>query len=277
MAGEQRVSAAETRPRRPSEPLAGYTGRRLFAEAFGTFLLVFVAVGGEIVNARFGGAAIPLAARVTAPGLMVAAIILSMGGVAGAHLNPGVSIAFALRSDFPWRRVPGYVIAQLAGGIVAAELVVALIGRQGTAGLTLPGPGIDVTTAMLWETVLTVGLVTTILGSASGSQNVGPLSAIAVGSYIILAGIIGAPVSGASMNSVRSLAPAIVLGDFDGWWAYLVGPIAGSVIAAGIGYLLRGAGGGVAGRRAAQGTLGWVWHPGPINPSAPPQDESPDR
>lgn len=264
-------------PSRPALSPAGYTARRLFAEAFGTFLLVFVGVGGDIVNARFGGAAIPLAARVTAPGLMVAAVILSMGGVAGAHLNPGVSIAFALRSDFPWRRVPGYIGAQLVGGLVATALVVALLGRQGSAGLTLPGTGIDAMTAMLWEAILTVGLVTTILGSSSGSQNVGPLSAIAVGSYIILAGIVGAPVSGASMNTVRSLAPAIVLGDYRVWWVYLAGPIAGAVIASGIGYLLRGAGGGVAGRRAAQGTLGWGWRPGPIEPGESSDPDSTRR
>ncbi len=246
-----------------------YLWRRLFAEALGTFFLVLVAAGAGMVNARFGGNAIPLAAQVTAPGLMVGAIILSMGAISGAHLNPGVSIAFALRRDFPWSWVPGYVVAQFVGGIVAALLLIGLLGRQGDAGLTLPGPGITDTTAMLWETLLAFGLVTTVLGTASGAQNVGPLAAIGVASYIILAGLFGAPVSGASMNGVRSLAPAIVLGNLTAAWAYVVGPIAGAVLAAGVGYLLRGAGGGTVGRQSARGTLGSRWAPGPIEVDAP--------
>ena len=249
-----------------------YEWRRLLAEALGTFFLVLAAVAGPMINVRFGGHVIPLAAQVAAPGLMVGAIILSMGAVSGAHLNPGVSVAFALRRDFPWRRVPLYVLAQLVGAVLATLILVALFGRQGTAGLTLPGPGIGEGTAMVWELVLSVGLVTVILGTASGAQNVGPMNAIGVGSYIVLAGLIGAPVSGASMNTARSLGPAIVLGDTTAWWVYLVGPLAGAVVAAGIGYLLRGSGGGSSGTRAAQGTLGWLWRPGPIGPVEPTQN-----
>ena len=241
-----------------------YEGRRLFSELFGTFLLVLVAVGGGMVSARFGGSAVPYGALVVAPALMVAAIILFMGAVSGAHLNPAVSIAFALRGDFPWRRVPAYVVAQLLGAVLATLLLWALIGEQGAAGLTLPGDGISTTTAMLWEVVLTVGLVSTILGVSSGAQQLGPIAAIGVGSYIALAGLWGSPVSGASMNPARSLGPALVLGDWTSWWAYLVGPIIGAVIAVGIAYVLRGPGGGSSGRDAAQGTLGETWRPGRI-------------
>ena len=241
-----------------------YEWRRLFAEVLGTFFLVLVAVGGGMVNARFGGDAVPPAARVVAPGLMVAAIILFMGAVSGAHLNPAASVAFALRGDFPWRRVPGYVAAQLAGAILATLLLCALIGKQGTAGLTQPGSGITTVTAMLWEAVLTAGLVSVILGTASGAQQVGSLAAVGVGGYIVLAGLWGAPVSGASMNPVRSLGPALVLNDWTGWWAYLAGPAIGAVIAVGIAYVLRGPGGGLSGTQAAAGTLGTRWRPGPI-------------
>ena len=247
--------------------------RRLFSELLGTFFLVLVAVGGGMVNARFGGNVLPLTAQVTAPGLMVGSIILFMGAVSGAHLNPGVSIAFALRGDFPWRRVPGYIVAQFVGAILAALLLVALLGKQGTAGLTLPGPGISEATAMIWEVVLSVGLVSTILGTSSGAQNIGPMNAIGVASYIALAGLFGAPVSGASMNVARSLGPALVLGDTTAWWVYLVGPIAGAVIAAGIAYILRGPGGGFYGTKAAQGTLGWLWRPGPIETAVPGSPE----
>ena len=111
-----------------------YEGRRLFAEVLGTFFLVLAATGGGMVNARFGGHAIPVAAQVVAPALMVMASILFMGTVSGAHLNPVVSAAFALRGDFPWKRLPAYVMAQFAGAVLAALLLWALIGRHGSAG-----------------------------------------------------------------------------------------------------------------------------------------------
>ena len=244
-----------------------YEGRRLFSELLGTFFLVLVAVGGGMVNARFGGNAVPYGARVVAPALMVAAIILFMGTVSGAHLNPAVSVAIALRGNFPWRRVPAYIVAQFLGAVLATLLLWALIGKQGSAGLTLPGPGISATTAMLWELVLTTGLVSVILGTASGAQQIGPLAAVGVASYIALAGLWGSPVSGASMNPARSLGPALVLGDWTAWWAYLVGPVAGGMVAVGIAYVLRGPGGGLSGTQAAQGTLGLRWRPGPIQRS----------
>jgi aquaporin Z len=226
-----------------------------------------------MVSARFGGNAVPYTAKVVAPALMVAAIILFMGTVSGAHLNPAVSIAFAARGDFPWKRVPAYIVAQFLGAILATLLLWALIGKQGSAGLTLPGPGIGAGTAMVWEIVLTAGLVSVILGTASGAQQIGPLAAVAVGSYIALAGLWGSPVSGASMNPARSLGPALVKNDWTAWWAYLVGPIVGGAIAVAFAYILRGRGGGASARAAAVGTLGVDWRPGSQprseRPSAP--------
>jgi aquaporin Z len=254
---------------------ARYESRRLFSELLGTFFLVFVAAGAGMVNAKFGGDAVPAGARVVAPALMVMAVILFMGTVSGAHLNPAVSVAFALRGNFPWRRVPMYIVAQLAGSVLAVLLLSAFVGRHGSAGLTLPGPGISAGTALAWEAVLTVGLVSVILGTASGAQQIGPFAAIAVGGYIALAGLFGAPVSGASMNPARSLGPALVLGDWTAWWAYLAGPLAGAVIAVGCAWILRGPGGGAHGTEAAQGTLGLTWQPGRIGeprraPETPP-------
>jgi aquaporin Z len=239
-----------------------YEGRRLFSELLGTFFLVLVAVGGGMVSARFGGDAVPYGAKVVAPALMVMAIILFMGTVSGAHLNPAVSVAFAARGDFPWRRVPAYIVAQFLGAMLATLVLWAFVGKQGSAGLTLPGSGISTVTAMLWEMVLTAGLVSVILGTASGAQQIGPLAAIGVGSYIALAGLWASPVSGASMNPARSLGPALVKGDWAAWWAYLVGPVAGGLIAVGIAYVLRGRGGGRSGVAAAEGTLGVDWRPG---------------
>jgi aquaporin Z len=243
---------------------SSYEWRRLFSELFGTFLLVTAAVGGGMVNARFGGNAVPGPVRVVVPALMVTAIILFMGAVSGAHLNPAVSVAFALRGNFPWRRVMPYVLAQFAGAVLATLLLWALLGKQGSAGLTLPGHGISTGTALAWEALLTTGLVSVVLGTASGAQQLGPIAAIGVGSYIALAGLFGAPVSGASMNPARSLGPALVLGDWTAWWAYLVGPMIGAGVAVGFAHILRGPGGGTAGTRAAQGTLGTLWWPRPI-------------
>jgi aquaporin Z len=246
-----------------------YEWRRLFSELLGTFLLVTVAVGGSLVNSRFGGDVVPGPARVVAPALMVMAIILFMGAVSGAHLNPVVSVAFALRGDFPWRRVPLYVIAQLAGAVLATLLLICLIGKHGSAGLTLPGPGISTWTALAWEALLTTGLVSVVLGTASGAQQLGPVAAFGVGAYIALAGLFGAPVSGASMNPARSLGPALVLGNWTSWWAYLLGPAIGALIAVGIAQILRGPGGGLSGTRAAQGTLGTLWLPARIGDPQP--------
>ena len=122
---------------------------------------------------------------------------------------------------------------------MATLLLWALIGKQGSAGLTLPGPGISAGTAMVWELVLTTGLVSVILGTASGAQALGPIAALGVASYIALAGLWGSNVSGASMNPARSLGPALVKGNWTAWWAYLVGPIAGGIIAVGIAWVLR--------------------------------------
>jgi aquaporin Z len=262
-----------------------YEWRRLFSELFGTFLLVTVGVGGGLVNARFGGSAVPGPARAVAPGLLVMAVIFFMGAVSGAHLNPVVSFGFALRGNFPWRRVPSYTVAQFAGAVLATLMLRGLIGARGSAGLTLPGPGISTTTALLWEALLTTGLVSVILGTASGAQQLGPIAAFGVGGYIALAGLFGAPVTGASMNPARSLGPDLVLGNWTAWWAYLAGPAIGAVIAVAIAWVLRGPGGGKLGTSAAQGTLGILWRPGrigapsaaPDGPTAPDGPAAPDE
>jgi aquaporin Z len=230
-------------------------GRRLFSEMLGTFLLVMAGAGAVVVDAVSGGE-IGRTAAVTAPGLTVMAVILFMGGVSGAHLNPVVSIAFALRRDFPWRRCFGYVLAQLIGATLACLFLLAVLGDKGRLGATLPGQGIHDWQAMLIEVALTAGLVSTILGTASTAQNVGAFSAIAVGGYIALAGLWSSPISGASMNPARSFAPDVMRWDFTSFWVYVVGPLAGALLAVVFAYVLRGPGGDPGGRRAGQGILG---------------------
>ena len=227
--------------------------RRLFSEVLGTFLLVLVGAGGGVVDAASNGA-IQRAAAVTAPALMVMAIILFMGAVSGAHLNPAVSLAFAARGDFPWRRVPGYLVAQLLGATLACLFLWAMFGKIGMLGATEPGAGFTDVQAMFMELVLTAGLVSTILGTASRAQNVGAMSALAVGGYIALAGLWSSPVSGASMNPARSFGPDLVLGDFSAYWVYVAGPLAGALVAVFFAWVLRGRG-DIGGAQAAQGTL----------------------
>jgi len=186
---------------------------------------------------------------------MVMAIIMFMGAVSGAHLNPAVTLGFAVRRDFPWRRVPGYIIVQLIAATLACLFLWAVLGKLGMLGATEPGPGVSDWHAMLIELALTVGLVSTILGTASRAQNVGALSAIAVGGYIILAGLWSSPISGASMNPARSFGPDLALTDFSHYWVYVAGPIAGALIAVGFAWVLRGSGGDVGGLAAGQGAL----------------------
>jgi aquaporin Z len=226
--------------------------RRLFSELLGTFMLVLVAAGGGLLHAK---GQISLAAAVVAPGLMVMAIIMFMGAVSGAHLNPAVSLAFAVRGDFRGRRVLGYIIVQLLGATLASLFLLAVFGNVEHLGATLPGPGYKDWQAFLMEIVLTGVLVSVILGTASAAQNVGTLGALAVGGYIALAGLWAAPVSGVSMNPARSFGPALVSGDWTAYWVYVAGPLVGAAIAVGCAIILRGRGGDPISHAAGSGVL----------------------
>ena len=235
--------------------------RRLFSELLGTFLLVLVAAGGGMMGHAFPDT-ISRTAAVVAPGLMVMAIILFMGKVSGAHLNPAVSIAFALRGDFPWRRVPGYVVIQLIGATLAVLFLRGVIDVSGTYGSNYVASGFSGGDGFLMEAVLTLGLVSVILGTASGAQNIGIIGAFGVGAYIALAGLWGSPISGASMNPARTFGPDLVGKDFSDYWVYVAGPLTGAVLAVGAAWILRGAGGGKSGSGAAQGAIATeVQHP----------------
>ena len=228
--------------------------RRLFSELYGTFLLVLVAAGGGMMSQAFPDT-ITRTAAVVAPGLMVMGIIMFMGKISGAHLNPAVSIAFSLRGDFPWRRVPGYVIVQLIGATLAALVLREVVDVSARYGGNYPAGGYSDWRALTMEMLLTFGLVSVILGTASGAQNIGIIGAIGVGGYIALAGLWGSPISGASMNPARTLGPDLVSGTWTGYWLYVVGPIVGACIAVGCAYVLRRPGGGRSGSAAAQGAL----------------------
>ena len=228
--------------------------RRLFSELLGTFFLVLVAAGGGMMGQAFPNT-ISRTAAVVAPGLMVMGIILFMGKVSGAHLNPAVSFAFALRGDFPWRRVPPYIVVQLGGATLAALFLRAVINVSAVYGSNYPAAGYSSWAAFWMELILTVGLVGVILGTASGAQNIGIIGAFGVGGYIALAGLWGSPISGASMNPSRTFGPDLVGRQFTSYWVYVAGPVAGAAIAVVIAFVLRGRAGGQAGSAAAQGDL----------------------
>lgn len=237
------TSPGEHGPHRPnfstnqSDP--GSWWRRLFAEALGTFLLTLVAAGPATISAATGYT-ISQPAAVTAPGLLVMALIYAMGDVSGAHINPVVTLAFAIRDDFPWRRVPGYWLSQFVGAIAAALLLRILFGDVGHLGATLPAAGLPAIIPLAMETLLTCLLVTVILGTAHDTRLVGHNAALAVGGTIVLTGLFAGPVSGASMNPARSFGPALVSGQLGSMWIYLLGPLLGALLAAGIAWILHG-------------------------------------
>jgi aquaporin Z len=228
--------------------------RRLFSELLGTFFLVLVAAGGGMVGHAFPNT-ISRTAAVVAPALMVLAVILFMGKVSGAHLNPAVSVAFALRGDFPWRRVPGYIVVQLVGAALAAWFLQSVVHVSSSFGSNYPAPTYSSGDAFLMEAILTLGLVSVILGTASGAQNLGIFGALGVGGYIALAGLWASPISGASMNPARTFGPDLVSGNFGSYWVYVGGPLVGACLAVGIAFVLRGQGGDKSGIAAAQGVL----------------------
>lgn len=249
MAGK---SSAQDAPWLDDVSAPGHYWRRLAAEAVGTFFLVIASAGGEAVAAVSAGAP-SHAARALAPGLTVMAFILATGAVSGAHFNPAVTLGFALRRDFPWRRVPGYVLVQLLSAGVACLLVEAVV--PGTADrLAVAHHHVGLGQAFAMEVVLTFGLVTVILGTASAAQNVGHLSALGVGGYIALAGLWARPITGAIMNPARALGP-LMLGEFGREaWFFVLAQLLGAVLAVGLAWVLRGPGGDQTARRTAEGS-----------------------
>jgi aquaporin Z len=218
---------------------ASREGRRLFAELWGTFLLVLVGAGADIASVISQGA-LPRPLAAAAPGIMVMVAIYFMGAVSGAHINPAVTLAFALRRNFPWRRVPGYLVAQVAGALLAAALLRSMFGTVGDLGATAPRHGVTPLMALVLEVVLTAGLVNAILGTASGARNIGTNAGIAVGGYVALAGLWASTFTGASMNPARSLGPDVLRGEFGTLWIYIAGPLIGAAIGVAFEWMLKG-------------------------------------
>ncbi len=205
----------------PFKPLA--------AEFIGTFLLVFVATGTIMADELSGGQVTHLGIGLST-GLAVTVIIFALGHVSGAHINPAVTIGFAIGGHFPWRAVPAYVTAQLAGGILASAVLLALLGSVAHQGANLPGVGAS--QALGLEVLLAFLLMLVIIAVATDAKSQGNLAAIAIGATVGLEIIFAGPLSGASMNPARSLSPALVGWMWTSQWIYVVGPVAGAAVAA---------------------------------------------
>ncbi len=199
--------------------------RRLGAEAFGTFCLLLVGTGAIVVDDVHGGCVTHLGVSL-AFGLIVLAMIETVGDRSGAHLNPAVTLGFARAGRFPWREVVPYVVAQLVGAVSASLLLRAGFQDHSTLGATLPKFGVG--RSFVVEMVITFLLMVVILCVAHGSKERGTSSALSIGSFVFLAALVAGPLTGASMNPARSLAPALVSGRLDGLWIYLVAPCVGA-------------------------------------------------
>ena len=170
-----------------------------------------------------------LTARSAAAGLVVAAMCYALGNVSGAHFNPTVTLAFALRRDFPWRFVPGYWLAQLAGAILAALVLRAILGPVAHLGATEPTVGAVSAAAM--EALLTFFLIIVILSTATQYKVLAPYAPLAAGAAVAFCGLLGRAISGASMDPARSLGPALVCSYYTAYWIYLLGPTTGALLA----------------------------------------------
>jgi MIP family channel proteins len=203
--------------------------KKSLAEFIGTFTLVFAGCGSLMVAERFPGTLAPSVIPVVF-GLAVAVMIYAVGHISGAHFNPAVTLAFAAARHFPFNEVLAYWAAQLTGAFSALAILVTILPLGQTFGATLPrvafGP------AIAWEVILTFFLMFVIVAVATDTRAVGTMAGAAIGGTVMLAAWVGGPVTGASMNPARSLAPAIFAGRLDVMGIYILGPCLGAVLAA---------------------------------------------
>jgi aquaporin Z len=202
--------------------------KRLTAEFVGTFALVFAGTGAIIINDLSGGAVTHVGVALTF-GLVVLTMIYALGDVSGAHLNPAVTVGFFLARRFPVKRLLPYISSQIAGAIVASLSLRLLFSQHQNLGATHPAG--SSAQAFMMELILTCILMFVILSVSTGAKEQGATAGIAVGSVITLEALFAGPISGASMNPARSLAPALVSAHLDSLWIYLVAPFVGAILA----------------------------------------------
>lgn len=202
--------------------------KRYISEFIGTFALIFCGCGAMTINEVTGGDVTHVGIGLTW-GLVVMAMIYAFGETSGAHFNPAVTVAFAYAKKFAWKEVPKYVISQILGAFVASFVLFFLFPDSELLGSTIPK--VDVWRAFVLELLLTFFLMVTIINVSTGSKEIGVVAGIAIGGVVMLEALFAGPITNASMNPARSLAPNVVSGNIDGLWLYLVAPVLGALLA----------------------------------------------
>ncbi|WP_431158185.1 MIP/aquaporin family protein [Winogradskyella poriferorum] len=204
--------------------------KNALAEGIGTFSMVFCGCGAmtvnEITNGEIGHIGIAIIW-----GLIVMAMIYAFGEISGAHFNPAVTIGFAVSGKFNWNKVPLYVSAQILGALLAIVILWILFPESESYGHTYPRDGFAPYKAFILEALLTYFLMLVIINVSTGSKELGTMAAIAVGSVILLEAMFAGPITKASMNPVRSIAPAFISGNLEHLWLYITAPILGALFA----------------------------------------------
>ncbi|MBX3461253.1 MAG: aquaporin [Planctomycetes bacterium] len=202
--------------------------RKAIAEAMGTFAMVFAGTGAIVINHVSEGAITHVGIALTF-GLVVMAVIYALGEVSGAHINPAVTLAFWAAGRFKAREIAPYLAAQLVGALAASALLLVMFGNVKSLGATLPAGAPWQSFAL--EVVLTWFLMFVILGVSTGARETGIMAGAAIGGVVALEAMFAGPISGASMNPARSLAPALVSGHLEHVWVYLLAPVVGALLA----------------------------------------------
>ena len=202
--------------------------KNYISEFIGTFAMIFCGTGAMTINEVTGGDVTHVGIGITW-GLIVMAMIYAFGEISGAHFNPAVSIAFAYAKKFSWKEVPKYIFFQVAGAFAASLLLIWLFPKSELLGATIPT--VDVWRAFVLELILTFFLMVVIINVSTGSKEVGMMAGIAIGSVVLLEALFAGPITNASMNPARSLAPNIVSGNIKGLWLYILAPIIGALLA----------------------------------------------
>jgi MIP family channel proteins len=232
------VSASRRHVGLHGHPLEANMARASVAEAIGTFVLVLTIISTvvaasldrSVAGTPYGSLAVPVAG-----GLALAIMVASLGHISGAHLNPAVTFGLAVNRRFPWPYVPTYIIAQLGGAIAAALVAWSFYGDTARSGVNLgatyPAVGVPVWRALSAEAVVTFVLVLVVVSVATDGRVPAGVAALAIGSALAAAILISGPISGAAVNPVRALGPMIVAGKFTDWWAYVIAPLIGGILA----------------------------------------------
>ena len=200
------------------------------SEAIGTFALLFCGCGAMTINEITGGSISHVGVAITW-GLIVMAMIYAFGEISGAHFNPAVTIGFAFAKKFPWQKVPSYILAQSIGGIFALFVLWFLFPESDFLGETTPAANFPPYKAAILEFLLTFFLMVVIINVSTGSKEIGTMAAIAVGGLILLEAMFAGPMTKASMNPIRSIAPALFTGNFQDLWLFIAAPILGAITA----------------------------------------------